>query len=183
MMTRLEGPSGLDTSALHTFHAMARNNIMRALQLIRKHLDMDVAFISEFLGDWRYMHYVDARRERAPIAEGDQILLQDGYCQKIVEGQLPELIVDTAEIPEAMAMPDTHEIPIGSHISVPLRLADGKLFGTFCCFSFKARTDLRERDLESLRKVANEVAKQIDDHNYELPLSEIETILRRDKEF
>lgn len=182
MMTRQESRSGLDTSSLHTFHAMVRNNIMRALQLIRKHLDMDVAFISEFIGDWRYMHYVDSKRERPPISVGDQILLQDGYCQHIVEGRLPELIIDTADIPEAMAIPDTQEIPIGSHMSVPLRLADGKLFGTFCCFSFTARRDLRERELELLRKVADEVAKQIDDSNYELPLSQIESILIKNKQ-
>lgn len=182
MMTRSEGSSGLDTSALHTFHATARDNITRALQLIREHLNMDVAFISEFIGDWRYMHYVDARRGRAPLSIGEQISLQDGYCRKIVEGQLPELIVDTSEIPEAMAISDTHEIPIGAHISVPLLLADGKLFGTFCCFNFTARHDLRARDLVSLRDVANEVAKQIDDSNYELPLSAIESLLRRNKE-
>lgn len=182
MMTRLEGPQGLDASALHTFHAAARSNITRALQLIRKHLDMNVAFISEFIGDWRYMHYVDAGRGSAPISAGDQISLQDGYCRQIVEGRLPELIVDTAEIPEAMAIADTREIPIGAHMSVPLRLADGTLFGTFCCFNFTARRDLRERDLASLRKVADEVAKQIDDNNYELPLSEIESILRKNRD-
>jgi len=157
---------------------MARNNIMRALQLIRKHLGMDVAFISEFIGDWRYLHYVDSKLASAPISAGDQISLQDGYCRKIVEGQLPEFIVDTSVLPEAMAIPDTVSLPIGAHLSVPLRLADGKLFGTFCCFNFTARNDLRERDMKVLRKVADEVAKQIDDNTYELPFAEIESILR-----
>ena len=181
MMTRLEGIGGLDTSALHTFHVQARNNITRALQLIRKHLDMDVAFISEFSGDWRYMHYVDARRNQAPLSIGDQIALQDGYCREIVEGRMPELIIDTAELPEAMAIADTHTMPIGAHISVPLRLADGKLFGTFCCFNFTARHDLGDRDLNALRKIAEEVARQIDDSSYDLSMSQIESILRENK--
>ena len=179
MMTRLEGIGGLDTSALHTFHVAARNRITHALQMIRTHLGMDVAFISEFMGDWRYLHYVDVRRpDRAPISVGDQISLQDGYCQHIVQGKLPELIIDTSEIPEAMAIPDTLAMPISAHMSVPLRLADGSVFGTFCCFNFTARHDLRERDLESLRKIASEVAKQIDDNSYELPISQLESMLQ-----
>lgn len=183
MMIGLEGPQGRDLSALHTFHVDVRDNITRALRLIRTHLDMDVAFISEFMGDWRYMHYVDVRRpDFQPISIGEQIALQDGYCQQIVEGQLPELIVDTAVVPEAMAIPDTLAIPIGAHMSIPLRLADGRIFGTFCCFNFTARPDLRERDLASLRTVAVEVARKIDNSAYQLPFSEIESLLRKSRE-
>ena len=179
MISRSEGPNGLDVSALHAFHASARENVQRALQMIRRHLNMDVAFISEFIGDWRYMHYVDAQRADAPIATGDQISLQDGYCRQIVEGRLPELIVDTADVPDALAIPATQAVPIGAHISVPLRLADGKLFGTFCCFNFAPRPDLHARDLEVLRKVADEVARQIDDNDYKMPLTALEAILRK----
>jgi GAF domain-containing protein len=182
MITRSQGPRGLDISAIHAFHATARDNIQRALSVIRRHLDMDIAFISEFIGDWRFMHYVDAQRAGGPISVGDQISLQDGYCGKIVEGTLPELIVDTAELPEAMAIPDTQKIPIGAHMSVPLRLPNGELFGTFCCFNFIARPDLRKRDLETLREVADKVGKQIDDNNYKLTLTKLEAILRRNKE-
>jgi GAF domain-containing protein len=124
------------------------------------------------------MHYVDAQNA-TPITTGDQIALQDGYCRHIVEGRLPELIVDTADVPGAMALPDTQSVPIGAHISVPLRLANGKLFGTFCCFNFTARPDLREHDLNMLRQVADEVAKQIDDNDYKLPLTALESILRK----
>lgn len=182
MIRSQQGPQGRDTSALHTFHIEARDSIARALRLIRTHLDMDVAFISEFMGDWRYMHFVDLQRpDREPISVGEQISLQDGYCRRIVEGQLPELIADTAQIPEAMAIPDTLAIPIGAHMSVPLRLADGRVFGTFCCFNFTRRDDLRARDLLSLRTVAEEVAKKIDNSDYQLPFSEIETLLLKSR--
>jgi GAF domain-containing protein len=142
---------------------------------------MDVAFISEFIGDWRYMHYVDSLREPAPISVGEQISLQDGYCRKIVEGRLPELIVSTADVPDAMASPDTASMPIGAHISVPLRLSNGALFGTFCCFSFNARRDLSERDLEAVRTVAREVARQIDNNDYKLPLADLESLLSKSR--
>lgn len=182
-MISLEGPQSRDISALHTFHVDVRDNITRALRLIRTHLDMDVAFISEFMGDWRYMHYVDVKRpDLQPISIGDQILLQDGYCKHIVEGRLPELIADTADVPKAMEIADTRAIPIGAHMSVPLRLADGRIFGTFCCFNFTARPELRERDLLALRMVADQVARKIDNSGYQLPFSEIETLLLQNRE-
>lgn len=179
MINKSEGPSNLSLSAVHAFHAAARQNVQRALSMIRAHLNMDVAFISEFIGDWRYMHYVDSLHGSAPISAGDKISLQDGYCRKIVEGSLPELIVDTAKVPVAMAIADTREIPIGAHMSVPLRLTNGDLFGTFCCFNFKARPDLQKQNLDTLRAVASEVAKQIDDNEYELTSAKIEAILDR----
>lgn len=182
-MISLEGPQGRDITALHTFHVDVRDNITRALRLIRTHLDMDVAFISEFMGDWRYMHYVDLKRpDLQPISIGDQISLQDGYCKHIVEGRIPELVADTADVPEAMAIPDTLSMPIGAHMSVPLRLADGRIFGTFCCFSFATRPDLRERDLLALRMVADQVARKIDNSGYQLPFAEIETLLLQSRE-
>ena len=44
-------------------------------------------------------------------------------------------------------------MPIGAHMSVPLRLANGELFGTFCCFNLKARPELRQHDLETMREL------------------------------
>lgn len=133
----------------------------RALRSVRSHLGMDVAFISEFIGNERIFRHVDSKTSRTPIKQGDVIPLQEGYCQKIVAGLLPELIPDTSLLPEAMAIPATRGIPIGAHLSVPLRLANGRIYGTFCCFSFKADTSLNERDLEFMRAFAELVAYQI----------------------
>jgi EAL domain-containing protein (putative c-di-GMP-specific phosphodiesterase class I) len=74
---------------------------------------------------------------------------------------LPELIPDTARVPEALAIPATRAIPIGAHLSVPIKLADGSCYGTFCCFSFKADGSLSQRDLEMMRVFADILADQI----------------------
>lgn len=155
LLERLQAKS--DTMLVTAFQG-----VERALQSVRSHLGMDVAFISEFIGDHRVFRHVDAKTSRSPIKQGDTIPLQDGYCKKIIEGRLPELIPDTALVPEAMEIPATRAIPIGSHLSVPLRLSDGHIYGTFCCFSFNPDVSLNERDLHMMKAFAELIAYQID---------------------
>jgi EAL domain-containing protein (putative c-di-GMP-specific phosphodiesterase class I) len=133
----------------------------KVLHAIRDHLGMDVAFVSEFRRSDRIFRNVDAR-DATPIHAGDVVSLDQGYCQRVVDGRLPELIPDTRRVPAAMELPETGAIPIGAHLSVPIRLADGRVFGTFCCFSFTADQSLGERDLQMMKVFASVVAHQID---------------------
>lgn len=142
--------------------ATAIIGVEKALHAVRSHLGMDVAFVSEFVDNRRYFRHVDSETARSPIKAGDTIPLDEGYCKKIVDGKLPELIPDTAAVPEAMAIPATREIPIGSHLSVPLKLADGRVYGTFCCFGFQPDVSLNERDLHTMKAFAELIAYQID---------------------
>jgi len=149
----------------------------KILAIVRAHLGMDVAFISHFVGDERVFHYVDAAG-RSPLIVGDRMELTQGYCHRVVVGALPELIPDTGAVPAALALPDTHTIPIGAHLSVPIRLSDGTVYGTFCCFSFSPMQSLNERDLELMRAFADLVAEQIEDQTAaaRLRLAQIEQI-------
>lgn len=133
----------------------------KVLHAIRDHLGMDVAFVSEFRKSDRIFHHVDAL-DSTPIHAGDAVPLEVGYCQRVVDGRLPRLIPDTSRVPAAMALPETSAIPIGAHLSVPIRLADGRIFGTFCCFSFSPDPTLGERDLKMMQVLAELLADQID---------------------
>jgi EAL domain-containing protein (putative c-di-GMP-specific phosphodiesterase class I) len=145
----------------HELSGSAVDGVQKILNAVRSHLNMDVAFVSEFVGKERYFRHVDAKGP-SPLKAGDSMPLADGYCQRVVNGLLPELIVDTADVPEAMALPDTLAIPIGSHLSVPIRLKSGHVYGTFCCFNFATDPTLNERDLHFMRAFADVAAFQID---------------------
>jgi EAL domain-containing protein (putative c-di-GMP-specific phosphodiesterase class I) len=43
---------------------------------------------------------------------------------------------------------------VGTHLSVPIRNQNGRLFGTLCCFSHSVRDDVKESDLALLRPLA-----------------------------
>lgn len=141
--------------------SIGTGTVDKVLHAVRTHLGMDVAFVSEFRDVDRVFRHVDALA-RTPIHPGDAAPLENGYCQRVVDGRLPEFIPDTADEPRALALPETQAVPIGSHLSVPIRLSDGSVYGTFCCFSFFADRSLSQRDLQMMRAFADLLADQID---------------------
>lgn len=133
-------------------------NIDIILDLIRSLLKMDVAFIAEFSDNVRIFRAVSALPDKSPIRAGDVHPLAAGYCQKVVDRSLPELIPDTAEVPLAVSLPETSAVPIGAHLSVPVRFRDGLVYGTLCCFSFLPQPRLGQSELDMLHKLAGLMA-------------------------
>lgn len=142
----------------------------RSLEAVRRHLGMDVAYLSEFVGDRTHFREVDAPGLEHLIQVGDSKSLDDVYCQHIVAGRLPELIRDTAAMPLCVSLPITAQVPIGAHVSVPIRRADGALYGMFCCLSAAPRPTLNDRDLHIVRAFATMVADEIDREQVERQL-------------
>jgi EAL domain-containing protein (putative c-di-GMP-specific phosphodiesterase class I) len=142
-------------------HTFIGDCVQQAVEVVRSTLGMDGGFVAELTDKIPFIRQTSTKAERSPIKADDWIALAEGYCGKIVEGRLPELIPDTAAVPEAMAIPVTREAPIGSHLGVPLRLRDGQIYGTFCCFNFLANASLNERDLQMMKVVADVIACQI----------------------
>ncbi len=138
-------------------------NMAVALAAVRKHLGMEVAYISEFVGDRSVFRSVDAPGLEAMIKAGDSFSLDDIYCRHILAGRLPELMADTADHALAQSIPITKAVPIGAHMSVPLRLPDGSAYGMFCCLSPHPNRSLNDRDLQIMRVFAEVAAHQIND--------------------
>lgn len=136
--------------------------IQDALVAIRNHLGMEIAYFSEFVGGRTVFRRVDAPGLEHLIKPGDSQSLDDVYCNHILAGRLPELIPDTSQLPFAREMPITTAVPIGSHVSIPILLADGTPFGMFCCLSPRPLPSLNERDLATMRVFAGLAAKQVD---------------------
>ncbi|MFP5341263.1 MAG: GAF domain-containing protein, partial [Gammaproteobacteria bacterium] len=72
------------------------------------------------------------------------------------------LIHDAGAVPAAAELEVTSTLPVGAHLSVPIRLSDGRVYGTFCCFSTTPDHSLNERDLAIMRVFADLTAAQID---------------------
>ncbi len=132
-----------------------------ALETVRRHLGMEVAYLSEFVGDRTVFRAVSAPGLDALIKPGDSRALTEVYCGHILDGSLPRLIRDTRDEPLAMSMPITGEVPIGSHVSVPIRRADGSVFGMFCCLSPRPNASLGPRDLDVMELFASISAEQV----------------------
>lgn len=149
-----------------TIAGEAGDTIARALETVRNHLGMDIAYLSEFVDGRSVFRSLDAPGLEGLVKVGDSNSLDDVYCNHILEGRLPALMADTSLEPLAMAMPITTATPIGSHMSLPITRPDGSIYGMFCCLSTKPNANLNERDLETMRLFADLATEQV--HRTEL---------------
>lgn len=132
------------------------------LQSIRNYLAMEVAFLSEFSEGRRVFRMVDAGDASSPVEVGAGDPLEDTYCQRLVDGRMPQVLPDTSANAEASRLPITRTLGIGSYIGVPVTLSDGSLYGTLCCFSGETDATLNERDLGLLHVCADLAATHIE---------------------
>ena len=145
--------------------------LIQCLRRIRQHLGMELAFIAEFTEGRRVFRYVDSGASDLKILAGDSDPLEESYCMRVADGRLPELMTDARLNAEAMTLPATLALPVGAHLSVPIRLGDGRVFGTLCCFSRQPNEALQEHDVATMRVLADVMA---DYFEHELAIRQVE---------
>ncbi|KQP22928.1 GAF domain-containing protein [Pseudorhodoferax sp. Leaf267] len=131
--------------------------VTEVLKLLRARLDMDVAFVSQIADGQRTFKAVDSGPDFAPLQVGMCNPIEESWCQRVVEGRLPERMVDAAPFIAAGLAPNPG-LPIGTHLSTPVRLADGSVYGTLCCFSRGVRAGA---DIDRLRYTAGLLAARL----------------------
>ena len=136
-------------------------NVKEVLHGLREHLKMDVIFVSEIRNGQRTFKHVDHSTDKALIETGGGSSLEQSFCQCVLDGRLPPLVHDAAKYTESAKLPAT-PFRVGAHLSTPIILADGQIYGTLCCFSTEPDPSLRDTDLQKLAVVAKHTAKRID---------------------
>jgi EAL domain-containing protein (putative c-di-GMP-specific phosphodiesterase class I) len=158
--------------------------IERILSLARGALDMDVALVGAFDGDF-VVQAVDGEQEWFDLEVGTRIPTEETYCRRMVQGELPHLVQDAAYDERTADLPLTREAGIGAYVGAPIRLWDGTLYGTLCCLSRSAEPSLNDRDARFLKVLAEIVADHIDRGQLEgekrkLEWSRVRAVLDRD---
>lgn len=133
-------------------------SVNEVLASLRQRLGMDVVFVSEFVEGRRIFRFVESGEGAPPLAAGASSPLEESFCQRVVDGRLPKLIQDASKLSEAPPVP----FHVGGHLSTPIVLRTGKVYGTLCCFSGQASPSLRAKDLEALKMCALLVARKLD---------------------
>jgi GAF domain-containing protein len=137
--------------------------VSKLLRRVRQAFQMDVVFVSEFVGDRRVFRHVDSAWGDLDLVQvGGSDPLEETYCQAVVEGRLPAVIRNARAIPAARRLKATQRLAIGSHLSAPIRLRDGQVYGTICCFSHGLREQLGDKDAQALQSIARLVAQALE---------------------
>jgi GAF domain-containing protein len=131
------------------------------LRLVREHLQMDLAFVSLVQHGRRAFRNVEPRDGLQLLAEGGSDPEEASFCRRVIDGRLPQLVNDVESFPGRAELPVV-PFRIGAHMSAPITLNDGTVYGTLCCFSFAANPGLADRDLKRLQMAATMTARLID---------------------
>lgn len=152
-------PAGLGLLATAGQHGRDLAAIVRAA---RMHLDMDMAYIAEGAADGsRLVRQVDCRLPQAPLVAGMRLAPGEGLCGAVMAGCLPELVADTALLPQP-PRPLPGLLSVGAHLAVPIALSDGRCHGVLCCVRLAPDPSLNARDLGLLRALARLAAEYLD---------------------
>ena len=139
---------------------MIDDNVSQVLRLVRDRMHMDVVFVSEFTDGRRVFRQVANPPGQNLVAPGDSDPLEESWCQRVVDGRIPEMVPDTSKNPATAQL--RARVPIGAHMSTPIVLKDGRVYGTLCGFN-ASPTDLwTPHDLKNLQYTARLVASKLD---------------------
>lgn len=136
-------------------------SISAVLLLLRERMKMDVVFVSEFTDGQRVFRHVSQGPDAPVISQGGADPLELSWCQRVVEGRLPRWIANASTHPLSAELVKKLPFPIGTHISTPIVLENGDIYGTLCCFSFHPQDKPNAEDLKNLEFTARLAAHKL----------------------
>ncbi len=125
--------SGVDSAQDHDV------TLTSTLMLVAESIDAGLVFLARPEGD--YLH-IDRALDRAGMGlhDGENIPLDDTYCQTLLTGDAPMLMVENARAdPHFASLATTKSLGIGSYSGVRLTRPDGRPYGTLCALHPTAR--------------------------------------------
>lgn len=135
-----------------------------ALEAVRLHLGMDVAYVSEAYPDSVVFRHVSGIDTNNYVQVGRKIPANHIFCNKIAVGDVPCVINDTADIPQISDLPFVREADVGSFVAVPIGQSRSGYFGMFCCYAHAPRDDISERDIATVSMFAKLTTRSLKQH-------------------
>jgi len=135
----------------------AQEQVADLLRVAKDALRLSVSFLSRLDGTTQHLEVVDSS---VPFLfkEGVTQPQATTLCQAILDGTLPAVIPDLKLFPAAMKLPAARMPRIRSYVSVPVRLSDGTLYGTFCAAGLTSDKELTKRDKSLMDVLAHAAA-------------------------
>lgn len=136
------------------------HKVAELLKTAKSSLGLSLTFLSRLDGQTQHLEVVEST---FPIFHDGMTQPQaTSFCQAILDGRLPPVIPNVARLPEAKRLPAARFPRIRSYLSVPVRLSDGSLYGTFCAAGFTADRQLSRRDQALMEVLASATATVIE---------------------
>lgn len=133
--------------------------VEQALTAARERLQMDAAYVTTIDSREQTIEAI-VGETAAPVTAGVTVPLQETYCVRMLNGEIPNVVPDTRAEPALRSLTATRYI--GAYVGVPVRLSDGHVHGSLCCVSNEACAGLGEEELRFMRVLADIVAARVE---------------------
>lgn len=131
-----------------------KNLVQEILKSLRTEIGMDVAFIAEFCEGHRVFRYIDASADSPPVKPGDGDPIEHTYCQRVVNGQLPDIIFDVSSLPPHEQLAVAEDYKIRSYLCVPITFRDGRIYGSLGCIGHQPNWQINQQDIQLMSAMA-----------------------------
>jgi HD-GYP domain-containing protein (c-di-GMP phosphodiesterase class II) len=133
-----------------------------AISAARELLGMEMSFVSELAPDGQVYRFVGGDAASFGLPAGRVTAHEHGYCVQMVGGLIPNVVPDVRADSRASRVVATVASDVGAYVGVPLRLSDGRLYGSFCCLSHHARPGLGPAAREIMALLARLVGDELE---------------------
>ena len=134
------------------------------LHAVRAHLDMDVVFLTRFRDAVEVFLVGEGETEQfGPVKEGAALPLAETYCNEVLRCSEMRVALQARTAEWTRDLEVTRTAGIGAYVGVPVRLADGTVYGTLCCLSRTARDVLSEAQLGFVKTLADLAGAWLDE--------------------
>lgn len=145
---------------MHRERSEPEQQVAALLRTARRKLHLSVAFLSRIDATTRTMQVVES--DLPQLHDGHANPRDSGFCLAVVEGRLPQAMPDARDFPEARRLQPRDMPQIRGHVSIPVVLSDGELYGTFCAFGLLDDPPISVRDLALMEVLAEAAAMVIE---------------------
>lgn len=146
-------------SVIHSAASMTAGTsselLPRLLETVRTNLGMEVGFISKFADGRRAFLHVSSDGGQLSPAAGSSDPIEESTCIRVVRKEAPNRVPNAQTHPSLSDLPVVGRLGIKSLMSVPIPTGKDEVFGTLCCYSYREKEELDERDIGFMSVIAD----------------------------
>ncbi len=139
-----------------------------ALDCLQLQLGMSLWMVTRAAGEDQIVLGTADRNSGYPIHPGDVYRWSDGFCARMVAGRAPQYAPRVAAIEAYARAPVAQALTIGAYVGIPLRRADGALFGTLCAIDPSPQSDDFATNADPLLQVIGRLLATVLDRELQL---------------
>jgi PAS domain S-box-containing protein/diguanylate cyclase (GGDEF)-like protein/putative nucleotidyltransferase with HDIG domain len=143
-------------------------SVHRIVSLARAHLGMDVAYLGRIEEAGQTLTTVCDEQDSFEIMAGESLVWDETYCRLMLAGTVPNAVPAVVEELSLNSLGVTERLGIGSYIGVPVRLANGHLYGTLCALSHDPPPRLGDAEVKVMQSLADLLASEIERDVHEI---------------